>query len=180
MAKSSTLMQQSAIPTWDRSADVVIVGYGIAGACAALEAHRVGAEVMMVERASGGGGTSALSSGLFYLGGGTALQNACGVLDDPQSMYRFLLASTSVSDPELLRTFTDRSVEHFDWLEAQGIPFERSYYRGKSMCPASTDGQRSNLALSRYCSAGRPWTPSGAWRGQCGLPCDGATACSLR
>ena len=42
------------IVEWDESADVVVVGYGIAGACAALEAHREGADVMVIERASAG------------------------------------------------------------------------------------------------------------------------------
>ncbi len=96
--------------------------------------------MLVIERASGGGGTSALSSGIFYLGGGTAVQNACGVADDAQAMYRFLLASTNVGDPELLRVFCEHSVEHFNWLEAQGIPFERSYFSGKAMCPTSAEG----------------------------------------
>jgi 3-oxo-5alpha-steroid 4-dehydrogenase len=137
--QSKCLLERD-VPQWDRGADVVVVGFGIAGACAALEARAAGARVLVVERASGGGGTSALSSGIFYLGGGTAVQKACGVADEPQSMYRFLLASTNVGDPELLRVFCDRSVEHFDWLEAQGIPFERSYYQDKAMCPATAEG----------------------------------------
>ncbi len=54
---------------WDREVDVVVVGQGIAGVCAALEAHRAGADVLILERAGGGGGASALSEGIFYLGG---------------------------------------------------------------------------------------------------------------
>jgi succinate dehydrogenase/fumarate reductase flavoprotein subunit len=140
MMKGTEAVSAAGITRWDHAADVVVVGYGIAGACAALEAQRAGAEVLMIERASGGGGTSALSSGIFYLGGGTKLQEAVGVEDDPDAMYRFLLASTGVSDPALLRVFCDRSVEHFDWLEAQGIPFERSYFKGKSLCPVTSEG----------------------------------------
>ncbi len=58
---------------WNRSCDVVVIGQGVAGCCAALEAHRAGAETLIVERASGGGGASAVSSGIYYLGGGTAV-----------------------------------------------------------------------------------------------------------
>ena len=36
---------------WDRMVDVVVVGQGIAGACAALEAHRAGAEVLVRQAA---------------------------------------------------------------------------------------------------------------------------------
>ena len=138
--RADACIAQNEVSAWDRIADVIVVGFGIAGACAALEAQSAGAEVLTIERASGGGGTSALSSGIFYLGGGTAVQNACGVADDAQAMYRFLLASTNVGDPSLLRVFCERSVEHFNWLEAQGIPFERSYFRDKAMCPQSAEG----------------------------------------
>ena len=129
-----------AISTWDHTADVVIVGYGIAGSCAALEARTAGADVLVIERASGGGGTSAMSSGLFYLGGGTAVQESCGVEDSPANLYDFMMASCGASDPALLRAFCDSSVEHFNWLEAQGVPFERSYYQDKHLCPLSSEG----------------------------------------
>lgn len=85
-------------PDWHRSADVVVVGLGMAGTCAALEAHRAGADVLVIERASGGGGASATSEGIFYLGGGTALQTECGYRDDPEEMFKFMRASTSTSD----------------------------------------------------------------------------------
>lgn len=40
-----------AIPAlWDREADVVIVGFGGAGACAAIEAHDAGAKVLILEK----------------------------------------------------------------------------------------------------------------------------------
>jgi succinate dehydrogenase/fumarate reductase flavoprotein subunit len=35
---------------WDESADVVIIGYGLAGAVAAITAHDLGANVMIVEK----------------------------------------------------------------------------------------------------------------------------------
>ena len=47
---------------------MVVVGLGAAGASAALEASREGAETLVLERAAGGGGTSAMSGGLLYLG----------------------------------------------------------------------------------------------------------------
>lgn len=60
------------VAQWAREVDVVVAGQGVAGTCAALEARRAGADVLILERASGGGGASAMSSGIFYLGGGTA------------------------------------------------------------------------------------------------------------
>jgi 3-oxosteroid 1-dehydrogenase len=35
---------------WDKEADVIVVGYGAAGACAAIEARDVGAEVLILEK----------------------------------------------------------------------------------------------------------------------------------
>lgn len=118
---------------WARSADVLVVGLGVAGACAALEAARAGAEVLVLERASGGGGASALSSGIFYLGGGTAVQQACGYEDSAEEMYKFLDASTEAENKQALRDFCEQNVAHFDWLEAQGVPFERTSFKGKAV-----------------------------------------------
>jgi succinate dehydrogenase/fumarate reductase flavoprotein subunit len=118
---------------WADSADVIVVGYGVAGACAALEARRAGADVLIIERAGDGGGASALSSGIFYLGGGTAVQKAAGYEDTPQAMHDFLMANCIAPNEEIIRAFCDGCVEHFNWLEAQGVAFERSYFPGKAV-----------------------------------------------
>lgn len=118
---------------WDRSADVVVIGQGVAGTCAALEAHRAGADVLIVERASGGGGASALSSGIFYLGGGTAVQRHFGYEDNADEMAAFMMASCDPLDPLAVRRFCNDSADHFDWLEDQGVPFERTEFKGKAV-----------------------------------------------
>ena len=128
------------VSDWQASVDVVVAGLGAAGASSALEAHRAGAEVLIVERASGGGGASATSEGIFYLGGGTTLQNDLGYEDDPDNMYAFMRASTSAPDEDALRTFCDGAAEHFDWLEAQGVPFERRAFTGKAVAVRTGEG----------------------------------------
>jgi 3-oxo-5alpha-steroid 4-dehydrogenase len=60
----------AAVQPWDEEVDVVVVGLGGAGASAAIEATAQGASVVVVERFKGGGAT-ALSGGIVYLGGGT-------------------------------------------------------------------------------------------------------------
>ena len=127
------------VARWDDTADVIVVGYGIAGACAALEARRAGADVLVVERASGGGGASAVSSGIFYLGGGTPVQQAAGYDDNAEEMYKFLMSSTAAPDARLVRRYCDDCVEHFGWLESQGVQFERSYFPGKSVFLNTTE-----------------------------------------
>jgi len=117
---------------WDERADVVVVGFGAAGACAAIEAAEAGADVLVIER-FGGGGASAASGGVVYAGGGTDVQRAASVEDTPQAMYDYL--SQEVGDAvsaATLRRFCAGSAEQITWLAARGVPFEGS------LCPYKT------------------------------------------
>src|SRR6478609_4768083 len=105
------------------SYDVVVVGFGIAGGCAALEAARAGARVLLLERAAIHGGTSSMSGGHFYLGGGTAVQQATGWEDSADEMYKYLVSVSKEPEHDKIRAYCDSSVEHFDWLEALGFEF---------------------------------------------------------
>lgn len=116
----------------DVSADVVIVGFGAAGACAAIEAARTGASVVVVDRFAGGGAT-ALSGGVVYAGGGTRHQAAAGVADTPEAMYDYLRHEVGDAvSAETLRRFCQGSADLLAWLEEQGVPF------GSSLCPFKT------------------------------------------
>ena len=120
--------------------DVVVVGFGIAGGCAALEAARAGARVLLLERAAVHGGTSSLSGGHFYLGGGTAVQVATGHEDPVEEMVKYLTATSKEPEPDKIRAYCEGSVEHFDWLETLGFQFERSYYPEKAVIQPGTQG----------------------------------------
>jgi 3-oxo-5alpha-steroid 4-dehydrogenase len=122
----------SAVTTWHDEADVVVVGYGGAGVCAALEAARSGADVLALERAGGGGGTTAMSTAHIYMGGGTRVQKAVGLEDTTEDMFRFIMASADDPDEEKVRLFCDQSVDHFDWLVEQGVPFKDSIYNERT------------------------------------------------
>ncbi|MET0839791.1 MAG: FAD-binding protein, partial [Marmoricola sp.] len=134
------LLNASDVETWSDEVDVVVVGFGIAGACAALEAARAGASVVLLERAAEYGGTSAMAGGHFYLGGGTAVQQATGVEDSAEEMFKYLMAVSLEPDEEKVRAFCDDSVEHFDWIEALGMEFERSLYPKKAVIQPGTEG----------------------------------------
>ncbi|GAA5048484.1 FAD-binding protein [Nocardia callitridis] len=116
----------------DLVADVVVVGFGAAGASAALEAAAEGAQVLALERFNGGG-ASALSGGIIYAGGGTSVQHEAGVLDSPEAMFAYLEREVGdVVAPETLRRFVDESPALIDWLRGHGVPFEAS------LCPYKT------------------------------------------
>ncbi|MEU8119401.1 FAD-binding protein [Spirillospora sp. NPDC049024] len=120
--------------------DVVVVGFGMAGGCAALEAARSGARVLLLERAAVHGGTSSMSGGHFYLGGGTAVQRATGQEDSVEAMVRYLTATSKDPDEGKIRAYCEGSVAHFEWLEALGFEFERSYFPGKAVIQPGTEG----------------------------------------
>ncbi len=126
---------------WDEEVDVLVVGLGVAGAAAALEASACGADTLVLERAGGGGGTSAMSGGVVYLGGGTGLQKACGFEDSAEEMFKYLMASTGhAPDEAKIELYCEGSVDHYDWLCAQGVPFKPTYYHGTSGEPPTDDG----------------------------------------
>lgn len=117
---------------WDASTDVLVVGFGAAGACAALEARAAGAQVLAVDRFNGGGATE-LSGGIVYAGGGTTIQREAGIEDTPEAMLAYLTGEVGDAvRPETLRKFVDSSPEMIDWLMGHGVPFEAS------VCPYKT------------------------------------------
>ena len=137
------MIAATGIDGWDDPAgtfDVAVVGFGIAGGSAALEAARSGARVVLLERAATYGGTSSMSGGNFYLGGGTAVQRATGHADSADEMYAYLLAVSRDPEPAKIRAFCDDSVAHFDWLEGLGFEFERSFYPEKAVIQPGTQG----------------------------------------
>ena len=123
--------------SWDATADVVVVGFGGAGASAAIEASDAGADVLVIDRFTGGGAT-AISGGVVYAGGGTAEQKAAGVSDSPQAMYDYLRLETdgAVTD-ETLRRFCDGSTDMLAWLADQGVPFDGSLCGYKTSYPTN-------------------------------------------
>ena len=72
---------------------IVIVGCGRLGSHLANQLSRAGASVVILERMAAGGGSTARSHGIVYLGGGTPVQAACGFADTPEAMYAYLLAA---------------------------------------------------------------------------------------
>ncbi|GAC57831.1 hypothetical protein GOHSU_25_00660 [Gordonia hirsuta DSM 44140 = NBRC 16056] len=120
--------------------DVLVIGAGMGGCCAALEAARAGASVLVLERSAAAGGTSCMAGGHFYLGGGTAVQRATGHADDADEMAKYLTAVSRDPEPEKIAAYCADSVEHFDWLESLGFEFERSYYPAKAVIQPQTQG----------------------------------------
>lgn len=121
-------VRDTEVTHWDLEADVVVAGSGAAGTSAAIEAARAGAETLVLEKLAKLGGSSGMSGGVIYLGGGTPIQKACGFEDTPEAMYDYIVASSALQqDLGKIQLYCERSLEHFDWLVANGVPYKAEF-----------------------------------------------------
>ncbi len=119
---------------WDESFDVVVVGFGGAGAAAALQAAELGAKTLLVDR-FGGGGTTKYSGGVIYAGA-TRFQRQAGFDDDAENMLAYLTQEIGdVVEPETLRRFCTESASDIDWLAGHGVEFGSQAYLEKTTFP---------------------------------------------
>jgi urocanate reductase len=119
---------QGAAPLkWDRVADVVVIGAGVAGLPAAIAARDLGASVIVVDENYDIGGRGILSGGRVHLGGGHALQQKAGIKDSPDQVFadwtRHDTADARFSDRDLVRVFADENVPTFNFLVENGVKF---------------------------------------------------------
>ncbi len=132
----------SRVKQWDIETDVAIVGFGGAGACAAIEASDAGADVCVFEVSAASGGSTALSSAEVYMGGsgGTRVQKACGYEDSTEDMFNFLMATQGdLADEAKIRMYCDNSLEHFEWLIRMGAKYKDSEYKERAIMAVTDD-----------------------------------------
>lgn len=133
-AEAAAPLRRSEVRRWDRETDVLIVGSGAAGIAAAIEARRVGADVLVLEREHVPGGSSSISGGVCYLGGGTPLQKALGFEDTVDAMIAYVLtASGPYADENKIRVYCEHSLEQFDWLVANGVVYAQKFSSEKEI-----------------------------------------------
>ena len=94
---------------WDEEYDVVVLGYGGAGANAAVAAYENGAKVLLAEKAPEGaeGGNTAVS-GQFVM-----------ATDDPDGLYDYLttlMGKFQNWDPEAVRAYCEGCAENYAWM----------------------------------------------------------------
>jgi succinate dehydrogenase/fumarate reductase flavoprotein subunit len=91
---------------WHDEADVVVVGYGYAGAVAALEAQESGAGVLLIEKMPDPGGISITSGGNLR------------TVQDPEEGFQYLHALNAGTIPDgVLRAFAEGMTQIPDYLE---------------------------------------------------------------
>jgi len=130
------------VPQWDNETDVIVVGFGAAGSCAAIEALNAGARVVVVEVSAGAGGSAALSGGEVYVGGsgGTPAQRAAGFEDSTEDLYNYLMMAGGPGvDEARVRLYAENAADHLEWLVKQGVPYKNSFLPGKWLEPTTDD-----------------------------------------
>ena len=143
---------------WDDRCDLLIVGFGGAGACAAIEASARGLSVLALDRFEGGGAT-ALSGGVVYAGGGTPYQRQAGYEDSSEAMFNYLRQEVGEAvSGETLKHFCDGSREQLAWLERQGAAFEASVPPHKTSYPSDQYYlyYSGNEAVPAYAASAKP------------------------
>src|SRR5437899_11125543 len=85
----SPTVQTVAVPaTWDREADVVVIGAGATGLPAAIVAREAGSSVILVEAEKDTGGHAITSGGNVATGGVTKAQRKDGIAASPDRVFR--------------------------------------------------------------------------------------------
>ena len=100
--------------------DVVVIGAGTSGTCAALAAAQAGAKTVIVEKTDLTGGQSNYST--FIVGAGTALQQDAGydvTTDELYAAHREYYKGTCYLP--LVRTIFDNASDTIDWLMGNGL-----------------------------------------------------------
>jgi succinate dehydrogenase/fumarate reductase flavoprotein subunit len=104
--------KSSVSANWDREVDVVIVGYGAAGAATAITAHDAGAKVIILEKAPEGeeGGNSRVAAQGFL---------SPAPVDRAITYFNALCGAYTV-DQEMVRVWAEEMGKNADWVRSLG------------------------------------------------------------
>ena len=130
-APSTPTNQVIELPSsWDQTADVVVVGGGIAGLSAAIEAAKAGASVTLLEKAEGVGGATLLSGGLIYAAN-TSVQAQNGITDTVQAMIdHYTHAARGLADPNQIAIAAQKSADNINFMIGLGAVFGKPTVSG--------------------------------------------------
>jgi len=115
--------------------DLIVVGAGMAGHSAALEAARLGGRVLLLEKTGQYGGSSRMCGGAFAFAG-TKVQKDNDIPDSAQLLEEDLMkAGKYRNDRNLVHTYAQKQYEAYEWLQSLGIVFDKVTLSGSQSVP---------------------------------------------
>lgn len=124
---------------WDIETDVLCVGYGGAGAVAAIAAHDAGARVIVIEKMAAGGGNTLVSSGGFL-----SPTNVPEALTYIKGLFDL---SHADMDESQVQVYAEESVKNADWMKGLRPGTEVVVYGGAGYptVPGATSMKKYNV-----------------------------------
>ncbi len=136
------------IPQPQQDADVLIIGAGLAGLSAAIDAASGGARVLVIDMNSVFGGHGIQSGGVAFVG--TPMQEALGFQDTPEQAYQDWMDWAIDGHPEWTRFYAENSREMlYDWVTRLGVRFDRIVPSHGNSIPRFHMTYRRGLNLTR-------------------------------
>ena len=113
----------------DQKVDVIVIGGGMAGLSSSIEAARLGADVVLLEKLSFLGGSSALCEGYLW-SNDAKINNETGQGGfDPETMTQYLYdRSSQKGNIELIKNITGISGEVLDTYMSEGLRMNKDKF----------------------------------------------------
>jgi L-aspartate oxidase len=138
----------AARPSWQRDADVIVVGSGAAGMTAALTAAGFGRRVLLICKSGLGGGCTLLAQG--------GMAAACGA-DDSAALHAAdtVAAGAGLCDPAAVSVLATQAPRVLDWLSSLGASLGAGHLEGGHSRPriAHAGGDAAGAEVHRVLAA---------------------------
>ncbi len=122
VAASGTPALSSPLPmpeSWDAETDVLVIGYGGAGAVTAVTAHDAGARVMVIEKQAEDAHTSNTQMCLGVFLSPDTVEDTLAYMS-VASLVNVDMPESKDIDDDTIRVWAEESVKNRDWLTAMG------------------------------------------------------------
>lgn len=117
----------------DTETDIVVVGAGVAGMVAAMQAYDAGASVILLEKNDMAGGSARLSAGGILSVGAPEVTDTEYTVDDIHRWYS--IQAGPVNNDPVFYEIMNRSNEMLDYIKENGLHILRGNYNQKKLAP---------------------------------------------
>jgi succinate dehydrogenase/fumarate reductase flavoprotein subunit len=115
--------------------DVVVLGAGIAGMCAAIAASEEDRSVLLVDAEDSVGGRSQFSTGMI-MAAGTRFQHEKGIEDNAESLFRhYMTLNQWKVDAGVVKALCYETGPAVEWLADMGLEVKDVYFSGDENVP---------------------------------------------